>query len=53
MSQLKRSTPSASGEVRKFLDRLRSQAIIVWKNEDLKKAYEQALKRGVEPARLH
>ena len=38
------------GEVRKFLDRLRSQALIVWKNEDLKKAYEQALKRGVEPA---
>jgi parvulin-like peptidyl-prolyl isomerase len=28
-------------EVRKFLNRVRSQAIIVWKNEELKKAYEQ------------
>jgi parvulin-like peptidyl-prolyl isomerase len=30
-------------EVQKFLARLRSQAIIVWKNDELKKAYEQAL----------
>jgi peptidyl-prolyl cis-trans isomerase SurA len=28
-------------EMRKFLDRVRRQAIIVWKNEDLRKAYEQ------------
>ena len=28
-------------EVQKFLNRVRSQAIIVWKNDDLKKAYEQ------------
>jgi peptidyl-prolyl cis-trans isomerase SurA len=40
------------GEVRKFLERLRSQALIVWKNEDLKNAYEQAVKR-TEPAGLH
>jgi peptidyl-prolyl cis-trans isomerase SurA len=30
-------------EVQKFLARLRSQAIIVWKNDELKKAYEQAI----------
>jgi parvulin-like peptidyl-prolyl isomerase len=30
-------------EVRKFLNRVRSQAIIVWKNDELRKAYEQHL----------
>jgi parvulin-like peptidyl-prolyl isomerase len=30
-------------EMRKFLARLRAQAIIEWKNEELKKAYEKAL----------
>lgn len=30
-------------EVRKFLSRIRTQAIIEWKNEELKKAYERAL----------
>ena len=30
-------------EVRKFLTRVRGQAIIEWKNEELKKAYEQVL----------
>ena len=34
-------------EMRKFLARLRAQAIIEWKNEELKKAYERAL--AVEP----
>jgi hypothetical protein len=29
--------------MRRFLDRVRRQAIIVWKNEDLRKAYEQQL----------
>jgi parvulin-like peptidyl-prolyl isomerase len=29
------------GEMRKFLDRVRRQAIIIWKNEELRKAYEQ------------
>jgi peptidyl-prolyl cis-trans isomerase SurA len=28
-------------EVQKFLNRVRSQAIIVWKNDELKRAYEQ------------
>lgn len=30
-------------EIRKFLTRVRSQAIIEWKNEELRKAYEQIL----------
>jgi parvulin-like peptidyl-prolyl isomerase len=30
-------------EMRKFIERVRRQAIIVWKNEDLRKAYEQAV----------
>ena len=30
-------------EMRKFLDRLRAQAIIEWKNDELKKAYEKQL----------
>jgi peptidyl-prolyl cis-trans isomerase SurA len=30
-------------EVQKFLNRVRSQAIIVWKNDELKNAYEQQL----------
>jgi peptidyl-prolyl cis-trans isomerase SurA len=35
-------------EMRKFLARLRAQAIIEWKNDELKKAYEKQL--AVEPA---
>ena len=31
------------GELMKYLDRLREQATIVWRNEELKKAYELAL----------
>lgn len=31
----------AAAEMRKFLDRIRRQAIIVWKNEELRKLYEQ------------
>ena len=31
-------------EVKKFLGRLRGQALIVWKNDELKKAYETQLK---------
>ena len=30
-------------ELQKYLDRQRTQAIITWRNDDLKKAYEQAL----------
>ena len=36
-------------EVKKFLGRLRGQAIIVWKNDALKKAYEDQV-RNEEPA---
>lgn len=31
----------ASSEMRKFLDRVRRQAIIVWKNDELRRLYEQ------------
>ena len=31
-------------EVKKFLGRLRGQALIVWKNEALKKAYEDQVR---------
>lgn len=34
-------------EMQKFLNRIRAQALIVWKNDELKKAYEQQV------ARLH
>jgi hypothetical protein len=30
-------------EMKKFLARIRSQAIIEWKNQDLKKLYEQQI----------
>ena len=30
-------------EVQKFLNRVRGQAIIVWKNDELKRAYEQQI----------
>jgi peptidyl-prolyl cis-trans isomerase SurA len=33
----------ARSEMRRFLDRVRRQAIIVWKNDELRKAYEQQL----------
>jgi parvulin-like peptidyl-prolyl isomerase len=33
------------GELLKYLDRLREQATIVWKNDELKKAYELALEK--------
>jgi len=35
-------------EMRKFLARLRAQAIIEWKNDELKKAYEKQL--AAEPS---
>jgi hypothetical protein len=31
------------GELQRYIERLRSQAIIQWRNEELKKAYDQAL----------
>jgi hypothetical protein len=30
-------------EIKKFLARVRDQALIVWKNADLKKLYDQAI----------
>ncbi len=33
-------------EYKKYLDKLRAQAIIEWKNEDVKKAYEEGLKQA-------
>ena len=37
-------------EMRKFLARLRAQAIIEWKNEELKKAYEKQLATETAPS---
>jgi peptidyl-prolyl cis-trans isomerase SurA len=34
------------GEMFKYLERLRSQAIIEWKNDDIRKLYEQAVTRN-------
>ena len=31
------------GELQKYLEKLRAQAIVTWKNDELKKAYDQAL----------
>jgi peptidyl-prolyl cis-trans isomerase SurA len=36
------------GEILKYLDRLRAQATIVWKNDELKKAYDQALEKRAQ-----
>jgi parvulin-like peptidyl-prolyl isomerase len=42
------------GEREKYLERLRAQATITWRNDELKKAYETALARrresGPQPA---
>ena len=43
------------GQLLKYLDQLRAQATVTWRNDDLKKAYEQALEKrqkemGVTPA---
>jgi hypothetical protein len=34
-----------AGERQKYLDRLRAQATITWRNDELQKAYELALAR--------
>ncbi|MGH9310219.1 MAG: peptidylprolyl isomerase [Vicinamibacterales bacterium] len=36
-------------EIKKFLARLRGQAIIEWKNQELKKAYDQLVAQGALP----
>ena len=38
-------------EYKKYLDKLRAQAIIEWKNDDVKKAYEDGLTAGEAPRR--
>lgn len=38
------------GELQKYLDRLRDQATITWRNDELKKAYEQALEKRRQEA---
>ena len=38
------------GEMQKYLDRLREQATIIWRNDELKKAYEQALTKRRQQA---
>jgi parvulin-like peptidyl-prolyl isomerase len=38
-------TEKQRGEVQKFLETLRSQAIIEWKNDDLKRAYDAGLQQ--------
>jgi parvulin-like peptidyl-prolyl isomerase len=38
-------TDKRRAEYQKYLDKLRSQAIIEWKNQDIKRAFEEGLKR--------
>jgi hypothetical protein len=38
------------GEREKYLDKLREQATITWRNDELKKAYETALDRRRQAA---
>src|SRR5215813_11534341 len=42
-------TGKRTEEFQKYLEKLRGQAIIEWKNADLKKAYEEGLKLPVKP----
>ena len=42
-------TEKQRGEVQKFLETLRTQAIIEWKNQDLKKAYDAGLQQLKTP----
>ena len=45
-------TDKRKAEFDKYLDKLRAEAIIEWKNADVKKAYEEGLKKakGQSPA---
>ena len=40
-------------EVRRFLGRLRGQALIVWKNDELKKAYDEQIRAEETPGGGH
>ena len=44
-------TDKRKEEFDKYLDKLRAQAIIEWKNADLKKAYDEGLRAGQDTAR--
>ena len=39
-------TDKRKDEFQKYLEKLRAQAIIEWKNPDVKKAYEEGLAEG-------
>jgi peptidyl-prolyl cis-trans isomerase SurA len=39
-------TDKRKAEFQKYLEKLRAQAIIEWKNEDVRKAFEEGLKQG-------
>jgi peptidyl-prolyl cis-trans isomerase SurA len=41
-------TDKRRAEFRTYLDKLRAQALIEWKNNDIEKAYDEGLKSGVE-----
>ena len=45
------SPTSASEEFRKYLEKLRAEAIIEWKNAELKKAYDEGLQEPAEARR--
>jgi parvulin-like peptidyl-prolyl isomerase len=42
-------TDKRKGEFQKYLEKLRSQAIIEWKNQDVKRAFEEGLKQQTAP----
>jgi peptidyl-prolyl cis-trans isomerase SurA len=42
-------TDKRKAEFQKYLQKLRAQAIIEWKNEDVRKAFEEGLKRQAPP----
>ena len=44
-------TDKRKDEFEKYLDKLRAQAIIEWKNPDVKKAYEEGLAQQAKPRR--
>jgi peptidyl-prolyl cis-trans isomerase SurA len=43
-------TDKRKGEFQKYLEKLRNQAIIEWKNEDIKRAFEEGLKQQTAPS---
>ena len=40
-------TDKRKGEFQKYLEKLRAQAIIEWKNQDVRRAFEEGLKQQV------